>query len=915
MASIEELKQRIDLHDLAEKLGMRRGKGGEKANWHSPHHDDKSPSLSIFKGGKAWKDHSADAGGSCIDLVMYAKGFAEPGEAVRFLHEIYGWPLQRPAASEPQRPKSTVEYIADRCLENRMPALEYLTGRGIAENVARGAMEKGLVGFNDWRSPKAPEGEPGHGGPAVAFIVKTLNPGHVVAVDMRYLDPALNGGVKTQTQGEKYGYGWTSDIKRLRAAHTVVVCESPINALSVETASLPGYAAFAVRGLNVGAIDWRWAAGKRVLICMDNDAPFPDGHQKAGHRPGPEAAWQLHEILIGLNIGAMFVDQSEWEVNDLNDYLKAADAYTLGLALKKVEPWLIPGLPGSSDAPGRPRVYLPGHDFARYWRFRVKDDFTSIVTEMKKDEEAGTETPVFKDLAGFRVASVSRVSIAGATSVMTGDPDNQPTVMFAVSVQAPRHGSKLVRRVLEDEKLHNIDQWKKFGPVWDQSNFLRMVNILERTAHLGARSAVNFVGLAWRNSELVVNEGPDCYFTEPDKQCPYHNLTFPSGSRQDALKVIGAYQTTFKRNAALLALVWALGGHLKVFLGFWPHMILQARKGAGKSTLVKRLERTINFTMFSGQSLQTEFRLLTSISHTSHPVGWEELSARKQEIIDKAVGMLQENYQYTISRRGSDMTEYMLSAPVMLAGEDVPVRSLLGKVVQTVLRDKGPMMPEDLPRFPVRQWLEFLATLNKTQVQQTYDELRSHCQAHSRARNDDGAKRMAGNYAAIVTCWRLLCEFSGVDHAQGDFETDVMAVMNEHVSETVADREPWVWILEILLSEISAGNYRHPFAWDQTEDGHDVLMVRTSHVMDHIAHTNSLRDKWNALPVKSDRIFKRQMVEAGVLAMDYDGKPKEYEKTIRGRREAHMVGIDMHQMELYGLYAGPAVSDREQYGH
>ena len=44
---------------------------------------------------------------------------------------------------------------------------------------------------------------------------------------------------------------------------------------------------------------------------------------------------------------------------------------------------------------------------------------------------------------------------------------------------------------------------------------------------------------------------------------------------------------------------------------------------------------------------QTEYRLLTSISHTSHPVGWEELSARRQDVIDKAVAMLQENYQYT----------------------------------------------------------------------------------------------------------------------------------------------------------------------------------------------------------------------------------------------------------------------------
>ncbi|MBU0592472.1 MAG: toprim domain-containing protein [Gammaproteobacteria bacterium] len=918
MASIQELKDRIDLHDLADKLGLRRGKG-DKGNYHSPHHDDKSPSLSIFKDGKSWKDWSADEGGSCIDLAMYVKGFSEIGDAVKYLHELYGWPLDRQKQEE-NRPKSTVEYIADRCMEQRALAIDYLAGRGITEEVARRAVEKGSVGFNDWRSPKVAEGDPGHGGPAVAFIVKTLNPGHVVAVDMRYLEPALNGGVKTQCQGEKHGYGWTSDIKRLHAAHTVYIVESPINALSVESAGLKGAAAFAVRGLNVPAIDWTFLIGKRVLICMDNDEAFPDGHQQAGRRPGPEAAWQLHEILTGMNVAAQMIDQSEWEVNDVNDYLKASSPFELQMALKKIEPWLIPGLPGGgteaerevASKPGRSRVYLPGHDFAKYWRYRVKEDFTSTL-EIKKDPDTDKEILSYGDLAGFRVASVSRVSISGATSTMTGDPDSQPTVLFAVSVQTPRHGPKLLRRVMEDEKLHNIDQWKKFGPVWNQSSFLRMVNILERTAHLGARHAVNFVGVAWRDGNLIVNQGPDCYFTEPDKQCPYHNLTFPSGPVNDAARVIGAYQTTFRKNAALIPLIWGLGGHLKVFLGFWPHMVMQADKGAGKSVLIKRLERSIAFTMFSGQSLQTEFRLLTSISHTSHPVGWEEISARKQEIIDKAVAMLQESYQYTVNRRGSDMTEFLLSAPVLLAGEDVPVRSLLGKVVQTVLTGKkGPLMPDDLPRFPVRQWLEFLAGLKKDQVNQLYSQMRGVCNSLSRSSSDEGAKRMAGNYAALLTCWRLMCEFAGLDVSQGDFEDDVLAEMNGHIKDTSADREPWVWIVEIVLSELAAGNYRHPFKWDSVDD-EGCLLIRTSHVMDHISHTNSLRDKWNMLPVKTDRVFKRQMANAGVLLTNADGHPLEVERTIRERREGHLVAISISKLERYGLYAAPQIEPEHHH--
>ena len=56
MASIEELRNRIDLHDLAERLGLKRGKGGN-ANYHSPHHEDKSPSIGIAKDGRSFRDY------------------------------------------------------------------------------------------------------------------------------------------------------------------------------------------------------------------------------------------------------------------------------------------------------------------------------------------------------------------------------------------------------------------------------------------------------------------------------------------------------------------------------------------------------------------------------------------------------------------------------------------------------------------------------------------------------------------------------------------------------------------------------------------------------------------------------------------------------------------------------------------
>jgi hypothetical protein len=916
MASIKELQNRIDLHDLAERLGMKR-QFPDKGNYHSPHHKDKHPSISIK--GETFRDFSADgvphARGSCIDMIMYVRGITEISEAMRELHVMYGIPFdKKDSPSEPPREKSRAEFIADKCIAQAQLVRDYLKGRGISDQAIDAAVKAKTLGFNTYTSNKVVAGQVGHGGPAAAFIVQSPITGAVLGVDLRYLDPELNGSVKTQSQGEKDGVLWCSNWKRLKTAHRVFVVESSINALSIETAD-PFACVVVLRGLgNVDLVDWSFLRGKHVVVCLDNDLPFEPPHKLAGHRQGPEAAWKLVERLIALNVSAMLVDQSDWKdvdgenINDVNDLLKALGPEKLRAALDKYEPWLIPGLPAEAGVQGIKRVYLPAHDFSQYWKFRVRPDFTSYITKTEETEAGDGEkikTPIVADLSGFRVASLSRVSVASATSTMTGDPDNQPAIYFAVSVQTPRHGATLQRRVMQDEQLHNIDGWKKFGPVWIPSAFSRMVNILERTADLGARHAANFVGLCWRDGQLIVNEGPDCYFTEPEKQCPYSNLTFPTGTQRDARQVINAFQATFKGNAAALPLVWSLGGHLKALLGFWPHMMIQSDKGSGKSTLIKRLERAIGMTMFSGQSLQTEFRLLTSISHTSHPVGWEELSARRQDVIDKAVGMLQENYQYTVTRRGTEMTEYLLSAPVLLAGEDVPVRSLLGKIIRTDLTGKkGPQIPDDLPRFPVRGWLEFLARLSRSEVLDRYREIRSVCLLASRASgDDDGALRMSANYAAVFMAWQYLCEFAGLDPDQGGFDHDLFEEMNHHIKETSADREPWVWIMETALSEMAAGRFSYPYTWDMHATD-PALLVRTSHIMDHISSSSALREKWNGLPVKSDRVFKKQMVNAKVITGDC-------ERTISGRRVSNLQQISLKLIKQFGLHATPTERNPE----
>lgn len=905
---LSEIKKRVDLHDLASRLGLVRP--DTKGNYRSPHRKDASPSLSIYTtptGEQRWKDHggAGNDGGDCFDLVVYVEG-GEPGDAIQRVRELYNFPVER-SSNEPQQ-LSTIEYIAQQCLRTPDAAINYLVEqRGIDAGVAKKAFERRTLGYSDYASARVEPGQQGYGGPAVAFICRDSATNAVRGVDYRYLDPALNGGLKTKSQGDKSGVVWTRCAATLKRAHTVVIVESAINALSVDTAAeatgrMKGWAALAVRGTKNVDIDWSMLTGKLVIVCMDNDEPIADGPQK-GRRPGPEAAWGIVDALTALNIPALLVDQGteEWKgVNDLNDFLRKHGPTVTRVALERAEHWLIPGLPGSNagDANlGKPRIFLPAHDFALYWKYRTRTDFTSIVKE--RTDDSGETITTHEDVCGFRLAALSRITVASAQATMTGEPDIQPNVVFAASVQIPRHGNVLLRRVLTDDALHNLTHWNRFGPVFRPQQFSRMLAIWERATHLGARNAANFVGLCFREGKPVLNEGPDCYFSEPDKQCPYHNLRFPTGSTGDAVRVIEAYQRTMHYNAAAQLLTWSLGGHLKAYLGFWPHMVLQADKGAGKSTLVKRLERSVGFTMFSGQSLSTEFRLITSVSHTSHPVGWEEISARKQDVIDKAVALLQETYQHTITRRGTEMTEYLLAAPVLIAGEDVPVDTLLGKVVRSQLTGrKGAPLPEHLPRFPVREWLQFLAGLDPARVRELYAATRAKLLTRSAASSDDdGATRMVGNYAAIATAWQLLCEFAGIARDQGGFPDDLVAEMNSHVVESSSSREPWVWILEIILGEIDRGEFSAPFHFERSDlaDGDTWLLLRPTHVMQHLSQSTALRAKFDALPVKSARVFHAQLQRAGVIAK------ADVERSIRRNRVAHLQALSLDRLREYGL--------------
>ncbi|SOY55786.1 toprim domain-containing protein [Cupriavidus taiwanensis] len=916
----DQLKRDIDLHDLAERLELRRS--GAKGNYHSPLHTDSNPSLSIFDNGRAWKDWSTEAGGSCIDLVRHClPDVAGPLDAAKLLGEWYGMPMPAPEQRALPTKKSTEEYIADRVRIDPAPVIAYLASRGIDESVTRRAIKAGTVGWNAWQSQKIPVGEVGHGGPAAAFIVRESGTGRVVAVDLRYADPAANGNVKTQCQGEKIGYGWTADAMRLRRAHTVFIVESPINALSVESCHLPdGCAAFAIRGTaNVDRIDWAFLRGKRVLIALDHTDAV---NERTGQRPGLAAAWKLSEALTAADIGSMFVDMQDWEEGeDINDVLQQHGADELTKRLKRLEPWLIPGMPGGGEhMEGTRRVFLPSHDFAVYWRFRVKEDFTQFVEKYKEgegDDSQPRRTEELGDLCSFRVAGFSRLRIQSHLATINGTPDNQPETVFGISAQVPRHGAVLQREVVGNDKLYNHEWWRgKFGHIWMPAQFSRMVTVLERAADLGARDVVNFVGLAWRGGELAALEGSDCYFMEPQKQCLYYNMTFPRGTRQNARAVIAAYQATFRGNAAAIGLVWALGAHLKTVLGFYPHLQMQAEKGSGKSKLLESLQTSLAFQVLSGQMLKTDHRRRASVSWTTHPVGWDEFSKLPKAVLSDIDGLLQSTYRFEFTRVGAALTPYLMCAPVLLAGEEVDVESLQSKICRTSLAvaKQGDIIPHSLPQFPVWEWLQFLAAIEPARIRDLHAAFLAECVKRSRAEASDAtARRMMENYAAVMTAWALLAEFAEIDVEQGGFVDDLLAEMNAHIADTDGTRLPWVWIMEILLSEIAARRFEFPRCWGivETDDGSKemALFVRPSHIMDHISTAPHLRPKFDALPIKTARIFKQQLLQSGVVPTHAGKLLDDVERRQYGRRLAHMTAISVPRLERLGLHAVPELED------
>jgi len=193
-----------------------------------------------------------------------------------------------------------------------------------------------------------------------------------------------------------------------------------------------------------------------------------------------------------------------------------------------------------------------------------------------------------------------------------------------------------------------------------------------------------------------------------------------------------------------------------------------------------------------------------------------------------------------------------------------------------------------------------LATKTRADIKDMLSRAKDYCEKHCRASGeDDGAARMLNNYAAILTAWRLICEFSNINYRTGNFDHDLITEMNSHISETSADREPWVWILDTIFAEISSGKFHHPFtfkSYDPEGEPIECILIRPNHIMQHIRSETRLRDMWNSLPIKTDRVLKQQLDRAEVILKD------RVDATINKKREHHLVALNLARLSEYSLH-------------
>lgn len=922
-------------------------KSGKDILYHGPNGNGRTGSLSISPPLNLFNDFSTGTSGDSINLVSYVLGI-DNQEAIKQIAQRFNIKPDPPQTSSK---KTLCQWIAEKALNNarniEISSHEnYLTQtRKISKITIKHAIQKGVLGYSDYTAPTKQPTQAGYGGNAIVFIIKD---GHqTVAVDMRFLNPTDNGGIKTQCQGNKTGHYWTIDPYKLKKAKIVVIVESAINALTIDTCNIPHIASIAVMGVgNIDSIDWLKFKGKKIIIALDKDRPSP-----LGQLAGQEASWKLQQQLTNLGLASFLLDQTKWHnsgitdnditnhINtseirkqeyrslntedagiykgkireiltnygvDLNDILVKGKEKNIKSALGNIQDGLIQGV-YYEEIKVKNKLPIPYADWNSYKKYRTYPQHTIFLKTTTKINELGEEQieTIEVDVCGFRIEGIKKIEVISYTSAITGLPDTQPNDIYAALVQTRLSDTQLIEQVLP-KGIHNLQTWEAaFGSILNPTLFKRALTILESTARNNTIRVSNLVGLTWLDGKLVANDKANCFFIAPEKQCAsYYNLVFKSGKITDCPHILNKYKELYHNNSALLMLIWSLSTHLKLFTSYYPHMMIGADKGAGKSVIMELIGKTCPLQKYSINELNS-YRIRIATSGTSFPVAFDEFSNAPINKRLEVVSMMQNLYTSTSTVAGSDAIEYFTMSPILIGSEDTSgLDNVLSKTVKVTfpISEQGTLFDTGtLPQWPLKEWMEYLASIKRDDFRQAYKICLEKCQSTSTA-TDQTSTRMVKNYTLLMLAWRYVSHFAGIPIESWDVEESIIREMNTHIASTDADREPWVKIMDKLLIDLRSSRYPHKWTTDTIIDelGFDqpCLIIKLGDIMDYI--TNDLKEFSKNLPITSKRALKAQLQSKQVIL---DKVIHPYLPTQDGgnKRFHNFVAIPATKLLKYGL--------------
>ncbi|GMU34970.1 MAG: hypothetical protein AMXMBFR20_28420 [Planctomycetia bacterium] len=295
--------------------------------------------------------------------------------------------------------------------------------------------------------------------------------------------------------------------------------------------------------------------------------------------------------------------------------------------------------------------------------------------------------------------------------------------------------------------------------------------------------------------KLTPSDGVD--FPGQREECHYHGYTFAAEGEK---RVFGLFARLMTSPSVAVILLFVLGAVLKPLLGWaFPHMVVPADSGAGKSTIADRLRRFFGILVFSGPyEFGTQYRARKLLSNSLLPIGVEEIGRVHGFPRHIMIDTLNQAYNLTPSTYGHLDKRFCLCTPAMLFGQDFGADdvALQAKIVIVPLRadERNPAALRELDAcesiWPMRDWVTHACGWANARnllrlLDAKADMLRIGLggEMSSRASNLD---RLIRNYATLLVVADMVAAF-GIDV---NVDAHVLMLLREHLgSISGADEE------------------------------------------------------------------------------------------------------------------------------